>query len=162
MTLQTSGPIKFSEIQTEFGGSNPISLSEYYAGGAYVPGGASGTNGAVPSSGSVAMSKFYGTVKTAFTPAGGASSGSPQALSDLGTLSASITISCTTTATWTWSRSGDTDGSATISSGGSATSITFNLNTTGFTYKQSTFTVTATSNGITRYYTVTLTAEGLS
>ena len=35
MTLQASGnAIKFSEIQTEFGGSNPISLSEYYAGGA--------------------------------------------------------------------------------------------------------------------------------
>jgi hypothetical protein len=30
MVLQSSGPISFSNIQTEFGGANPISLSEYY------------------------------------------------------------------------------------------------------------------------------------
>jgi len=49
MTLQTTGIIKFSEIQTEFGGSNPISLSEYY-----------GVD-TVPASGIIAMSDFYGT-----------------------------------------------------------------------------------------------------
>jgi hypothetical protein len=37
MTLQTSGPISFSQLQTEYGGSAPISLSEYYRGGSYVP-----------------------------------------------------------------------------------------------------------------------------
>jgi hypothetical protein len=37
MTLQTSGSISFSQLQSEYGGSNPISLSEYYRGGAYVP-----------------------------------------------------------------------------------------------------------------------------
>lgn len=36
MTLQASGAIALSEIQSEFGGSNPISLSEYYRGGSYV------------------------------------------------------------------------------------------------------------------------------
>lgn len=61
MTLQTSGAIRFDQIQAEFGGSDPISLSEYYAGGTYVPSGTSGTNGAVPSSGAISMSKFYGT-----------------------------------------------------------------------------------------------------
>ena len=61
MTLQTSGAISLSQVQTEFGGSNPISLSEYYAGGTYVPSGTSGANGAVPSSGTISMSKFYGT-----------------------------------------------------------------------------------------------------
>jgi len=30
MALQGSGAIKFSELQTEYGGSHPISLSEYY------------------------------------------------------------------------------------------------------------------------------------
>ena len=29
--------VGFSSIQTEFGGSNPISLSEYYSGGPLVP-----------------------------------------------------------------------------------------------------------------------------
>jgi len=37
MTLQTSGAISFSQLQSEYGGSNPISLSEYYRGGSYVP-----------------------------------------------------------------------------------------------------------------------------
>ena len=32
MALPTTGPISLGQIQTEFGGSNPISLSEYYAG----------------------------------------------------------------------------------------------------------------------------------
>ena len=29
MALQTSGAISFADLQTEFGGTNPISLSEY-------------------------------------------------------------------------------------------------------------------------------------
>jgi hypothetical protein len=39
MTLPASGALSFSNIQTEFGGSNPISLSEYYksGGNGYVP-----------------------------------------------------------------------------------------------------------------------------
>lgn len=61
MTLQTSGAISMPNVQTEFGGSNPISMSEYYAGGVYVPSGTSGTNGAVPTSGAISLSKFYGT-----------------------------------------------------------------------------------------------------
>ena len=46
MALQTSGAISFSQMQTEFGGANPISLSEYYKNGSYVPstvGGAAGS-----------------------------------------------------------------------------------------------------------------------
>jgi len=30
MVIQSSGAISLSNIQTEFGGTNPISLSEYY------------------------------------------------------------------------------------------------------------------------------------
>lgn len=61
MTLPSSGPLTLADIQTEFGGSNPISLSEYYAGGSYVPAGTSGTYGAVPSSGAISIRNFYGT-----------------------------------------------------------------------------------------------------
>ena len=61
MTLQSSGPISLANIQTEFGGSNPISLNEYYAGGLYVPAGTSGVNGAIPSSGQISFANFYGT-----------------------------------------------------------------------------------------------------
>lgn len=35
MTTPT-GPITLSSVQTEFGGANPIAMSEYYKGGAYV------------------------------------------------------------------------------------------------------------------------------
>lgn len=61
MALPSSGPLTLAAIQTEFGGSNPISLSEYYAGGAYVTAGTSGTYGAVPSSGAISIRNFYGT-----------------------------------------------------------------------------------------------------
>jgi len=37
MALQTSGQISLSQVQTEFGGANPISMSEYYKNGSYVP-----------------------------------------------------------------------------------------------------------------------------
>lgn len=56
MAIQASGAIALSQIQTEFGGSNPISLSEYYRNGAYVPPGAT----AIPTSGAIDISDFYG------------------------------------------------------------------------------------------------------
>lgn len=61
MTLPSSGPLTLANIQTEFGGTNPIGLNEYYAGGGLVPSGASGTYGAVPSSGQISVRNFYGT-----------------------------------------------------------------------------------------------------
>jgi hypothetical protein len=61
MAIPASGPLALTDIQTEFGGSNPIGLNEYYAGGSYVPAGTSGTYGAVPSSGAISIQNFYGT-----------------------------------------------------------------------------------------------------
>lgn len=58
MTLQTSGAIALSQIQTELGGANPISLSEYYRNGAYTY----ANNTSVPTSGAISMSQFYGAV----------------------------------------------------------------------------------------------------
>ncbi len=49
MTLQSSGAISLGDIQTEFGGSNPIGINEYY-------GAASG----VPASGTISIADFYG------------------------------------------------------------------------------------------------------
>lgn len=37
MTLQTSGAISLNAVQAEYGGSNPIRMSEYYRNGSYVP-----------------------------------------------------------------------------------------------------------------------------
>jgi hypothetical protein len=64
MVLPSSGPLTLANIQTEFGGSNPIGLSEYYAGGGLVAPGTSGTFGAVPSSGAIGIRNFYGTSGT--------------------------------------------------------------------------------------------------
>ena len=66
MPLPSSGVLTLADIQGEFGGSNPASLSEYYAGGGLVPAGTTGTYGAVPSSGLITIQNFYGT-SAAFT-----------------------------------------------------------------------------------------------
>lgn len=50
MPIPGSGPLSLTDIQTEFGGTNPISISEYY-------GAATG----VPASGAISFSNFYGT-----------------------------------------------------------------------------------------------------
>jgi len=56
MTLPTSGVITFNDLKTEWSDTNPVSLSEFYAGGTYV--GANAVN--VPSSGRIDLSDLYG------------------------------------------------------------------------------------------------------
>lgn len=76
MALQSSGQIKLSEIATEFGGSAPHSMSEYYAGGANVP---SGT-GSIPTSGEIQLAAdFYGTSNIIYLVNGTITSGSTTA-----------------------------------------------------------------------------------
>lgn len=50
MALPGSGALSLNDIQTEFGGSNPISISEYY-----------GADTGVPASGTISIDDFYGT-----------------------------------------------------------------------------------------------------
>lgn len=59
MALPSSGTISLSMIASEFGGSTPHSLSEYYRGGAYVVNHAGTSN--IPTSGQIALSNFYGS-----------------------------------------------------------------------------------------------------
>jgi hypothetical protein len=101
MAIPGTGSISFSQIQTEFGGANPISLSEYYAGGSYTIAGTSGTNGAVPGSGAVSISKYYGTRRintNAKVIFGYGASGAPQSynlaslVSNTGVVAADITV----------------------------------------------------------------------
>lgn len=49
MTLQSNGPISLSDIQVEFGGTNPISLSEYY-----------NADNEIPTAGEISLNDFYG------------------------------------------------------------------------------------------------------
>ncbi len=60
MTLQSSGAISLANVQTEFGGSSPIGITEYY-------GKASG----IPTSGTISLSNFYG--KSSVAPPGSSS-----------------------------------------------------------------------------------------
>ena len=64
MAIQSSGAVALSEVQSEFGGVNPVSLSEYYRSGTYVPAGATG----VPANGAISIGDFYGASNSyAFT-----------------------------------------------------------------------------------------------
>lgn len=62
MPLPSTGPLGLSQIQGEFGGANPTSLSEYYRGGPLVVGGLQNSN--VPTSGRVSISNFRSSSKT--------------------------------------------------------------------------------------------------
>ena len=61
MTLPTTGQISLGNVQSEFGGSNPISMSEYYRGGSYVDDSwpNKGVTG-IPSSGAITLDNFHG------------------------------------------------------------------------------------------------------
>ena len=65
MTLPTTN-MSLGDIQSELGGSNPISMSEYYAGGGITPSGTNGTGGAIPTSGQINMGKFRSVAGSSF------------------------------------------------------------------------------------------------
>ena len=74
MPLQSSGAISLDNIQTEFGGSNPIGIDEYYG------------KGGVQSSGTISIGDFYGraagatltlTSSATFTVSGAGTQGNP-------------------------------------------------------------------------------------
>ena len=59
MPVTSSGAISLEDVQTEFGGSNPIGIEEYYRGGSAVDN--ITANAAVPTSGQIQLDDFYGT-----------------------------------------------------------------------------------------------------
>ena len=62
MALTSSGALSLNDIQGEWGGSNPIGMSEYYGDGDYVTDGATdGDGNAIPESGALDISDFYDT-----------------------------------------------------------------------------------------------------
>lgn len=62
MPLPSSGSISLNAIQTEFGGTNPISLSEYYQGGSLI--GAGVYPNTIPTSGVIQLDDFYNAKAT--------------------------------------------------------------------------------------------------
>ena len=64
-TLPDSGPISLGQLQTEFGGSDPTGMSEYYRGGNEVPDTGATLN--IPTTGNpLSLSNFYGTQDVQF------------------------------------------------------------------------------------------------
>lgn len=62
MTLQSSGAISLANIASEFGGSAPHSMNEYY-----------GVASGIPGSGAISMSQFYGKSNAQYVYATGGS-----------------------------------------------------------------------------------------
>lgn len=63
MVLANTGPLAFSQIQTEFGGTNPVGMSEYYTNAN--PSYTSGVSGLPATGSSMALSAFLGKAKPA-------------------------------------------------------------------------------------------------
>jgi hypothetical protein len=63
MVLQSTGVLSFTQIQTEFGGTNPISLSEYYTNAA--SGYTTGVTGLSATGAVINTTVFFGKAKKA-------------------------------------------------------------------------------------------------
>lgn len=56
--LTLNSNISFNAIQNEYGGVNPISITEYYSGGPYVSAGTRGVDGLIPAAGQISLGQF--------------------------------------------------------------------------------------------------------
>jgi hypothetical protein len=63
MSIPLTGPVTLAQLQIEFGGTDPVSLDEYYRGGAFVPN--TTRNASIPTSGAISLEEFRGSSKTA-------------------------------------------------------------------------------------------------
>ena len=115
--------ISLANVQAEFGGSNPIRMSEYYSGGSYVAGGTTGTpNGvaaAIPASGRISLKNFIGS-----------SGAGPTTTTSTSTTTTTTTAAPTTTTTTTAAPTTTTSTSTTTSGPGTTTTSTSTSTTT--------------------------------
>lgn len=58
--------ISLGDLQSEMGGSNPISMSEYYSGGGIIPSNEPGEGGTIPSSGQIKLGTFRNIAGSSF------------------------------------------------------------------------------------------------
>lgn len=152
MALPASGTISLANVNVELGLSSTATISLNQANVRSLAGIASGT---------ISMSDLLGKSNVTFTPAGGDSVGTAVTLYEYGAGgTVSITISCTVSASWSYTRSGSvgfpTTGSTT------ATSVTFGIINNTTTPRSTTWAVSATAGGITKYWTVAIDNDGFS
>ena len=135
MAIPTSGSVSLGDLQTEFGGTNPIEIDEYYRGGTYVPNTA--TNTGVPLSGTISLGDFYGASAAAATPTYSVTAPASINEGSSGTINVSTTnVADGTTLYWTVTPSADfgtTSGNFSITSnaGSFTVSPTADLTTEG-------------------------------
>jgi hypothetical protein len=104
--------VALTDIQTEFGGSNPISLSEYYKGGSYVMAGVTDPN-TIPASGQISLSDFRsaytGPLSVTMVPAGASGSSSTTGVLATNDVKATASDGSGPYVSYAWSKvSGDT------------------------------------------------------
>jgi hypothetical protein len=141
MTLPSGTTIAVSQVRDEFGMGNPVSFSQLRG------------KGAAPGAGPVSLSNLWGAASVSFSPPG-------NDVGNSGTGLAQITLSCNRDAVWTWSANAPASFSASLGSGGTASSITFAVSSNVNADRVATIDVTATVNGISKSWHVTLTAYG--
>ena len=141
-----------SDVNTELGRSSAANISLNETAVRTLAGVASGT---------ISMDNLRGKSNApTFTPDGGASAGSAVVLEDLGDSgrAATVTISCSESAVWTYTRTGATGTPAT----GSNTALTrsFVLTNATTSPRFTSWAVSATANGVTKYWNVQLENTG--
>lgn len=103
----------------------------------------------------VGIRPYADFVSATFTPAGGASAGSPTYLEDYASTFAAVTISCTQSAVWTHNGSFYSS----VASGGSSSSITFSVSSQGSVFVDIQCSAIA-DGGAPQYWSISLETSG--
>lgn len=157
MTLQSSGAMAFGDINVELGVARTTARP---LGGAAARALAGVASGAIRTA-----ADFYGksSVSVVFTPDGGTTAGTAVFVnSDVVYQEAEVIISCSQNATWTYTRtftSGNGTEFVNLSTGGVGTEIIFRCDSVFGQIARRTWSLSATADGITRYWTIDLRSE---
>jgi hypothetical protein len=149
MALPSSGTISFDDLQTEFGGTHPISLAEFYKGGALVP--STPANAGVPTSGTISLDDFHGASGAGGGGGGVSASISPTAVfgSGTGTVSTNVATATGTGGTvtgYSWTRIAGDSAITAFSPTGHSTAFQGNVSAVN-DFRSATFRCTITFSG---------------